>query len=218
MKKFLVALSVVFLASCGSSTSIVSSWRDPDTTYASESFKKVLVVALVKDEETRRVTENRITAIGPKFHSSYAILNGVNLQLTKDQKLKILKDEGYDGVVTMRLVSTEKEATYVPGTNTSVYYGGINGYYNGGMYGNGIYGNGFGNWYGAYSTNYYDPGYYQETTYYMVETNIFSLNENKLIWTGTTKSSDLIDIGTTVQGIIETIIKEMKKDGSLPKD
>jgi hypothetical protein len=211
MNKFLATLSIILLlVSCGSSTTIVSSWRDPETTVASEAFKKVLVVALVKDEATRRVTENRITAIGPKFHSSFSILNGNNLGLTKEQKLKILKDENYDGVVTMRLVSTEKETTYVPGTNTSMYYGGMGAY--------GRYGYGFGNWYGAYSTNYYEPGYYQENTYYMVETNIFSLNSNKLIWTGTTKSSDMSDLGTTVDGIVQTLVKEMKKDGSLPKD
>lgn len=213
MKKFFIALSIVFLASCSSGTTIVSSWRDPDTTTAKEEFKKVLVVALVKDEATRRTTENRIASIGPKFHSSYALLNGTNLGLTKEQKLKILQDENYDGVVTMRLVDTQKETDYVPGTNTSMYYGGM-----GGMYG-GMYGYGFGNWYGMYSPMYYDPGYYQETTYYMVETNVFSLKANKLVWTGTTKSSSTSsqDLGLLVDSIIATVMVEMKKDGFIPK-
>ncbi len=92
MKIFFIALSLVFLASCSSGTAIVSSWRDPDVNTANTEFKKILVVALVKNEATRRITENRIAAIGPKFHSSYAILNGTSLDLTKDQKLKILKD------------------------------------------------------------------------------------------------------------------------------
>lgn len=213
MKNFLIVLSLVFLASCGSSTSIVSSWRDPETTTTKEEFKKILVVALVKDEATRRVTENRIAAIGPRFHSSYALLNGANLGLSKEQKLKILQDENYDAVISMRLVDTTKETDYVPGTNTSIYYGGM-GY--GGMYG---YGYGFSNWYGAYSPMYYDPGYYQETTYYMVETNVFSLKANKLVWTGTTKSANTStqDIGLLVDSIISTVMQEMKKDGSIPK-
>lgn len=214
MKKFFIALSCIILASCGSNTSIVNSWRDPDTSITNEHFKKVLVVALVKDEATRRTTENRIVATNPIFRSSYSFLNGTNLQLTKEQKLKILKDENFDGVVTMRLVSKEKETTYVPGTNTSMYYGGMGGMYGG--YG-GMYGNGFGNWYGAYSPGFYTPGYYQENTYYLVETNIFSLTQNKLIWTGTTKSSNLTEIGLTVDSIIQTVIDEMKKDGSLAK-
>lgn len=212
MKKLFIALSILFLASCSSGTAIVSSWKDPETNNANTEYKKIMVVALVKNEATRRITENRIAAIGPKFHSSYALLNGASLDLTKDQKLKILKDENYDAVITMRLVDTVNEKNYVPGTNTSIYYGGY-----GGMYGGyGAYG-GFGGWYGMYSPVYYDPGYYQETTSYLVETNVFSLKSDKLIWTGTTKSSNGSDIGLLVDSIIATVMQEMKKDGFVPK-
>lgn len=212
MKKCFIALSLIFLVSCSSGTAIVSSWRDPEVANANSEFKKIMVVALVKDEATRRVVENRIAAIGPKFSSSYAIMNGTNLGLSKDQKLKILKDENYDAVVTMRLVDTVKETNYVPGTNTSIYYGGY-----GGMYGGyGAYG-GFGGWYGMYSPNYSDPGYYQDTTSYLVETNVFSLKSDKLVWTGTTKSTIGTDVGLLVDSIIATVIEEMKKDGFVSK-
>ena len=214
MKKFFIASICVFLASCGSNTAIVNSWRDPDNSNLNEQFKKVLVVALVKDEATRRTTENRLVSRNPIFHSSYQYLNGTDLKLTQEQKMKILKDENFDGVVTMRLVDTKKETSYVPGTNTSMYYGGYGGMYGG--YGGGIYG-GFGGWYNSYSSMYYDPGYYQETTYYMVETNIFSLKQDKLIWTGTTKSSNVIDLGTTIDEIAEAVKAQMKLDGSIPK-
>lgn len=212
MKKFLMALPLVILAACSSGTAIVSSWKDPEVTTANTEFKKILVVALVKNEATRRITENRIASLGSKFHSSFALLNGTTLDLTKEQKLKILKDENYDAVVTMRLVDTVKETSYVPGTNTSMYYGGYGGMYGGyGMYG------GFGGWYGMYSPIYYDSGYYQESTSYLVETNVFSLKSDKLVWTGTTKSSSGADVGLLVDSIIETVLSEMKKDGFIPK-
>ncbi|MCD9576405.1 hypothetical protein [Flavobacterium soyae] len=211
MKKHLIFLfAILVLTSCGSNTTIVNSWRDPKITVAQEHFKKVLVVALVKDEASRRVTENRIAASNPIFKTSYEYLNETTKELTKEQKLKILQDENFDGVVTMRLVSTEQETTYVPGTYTGMYYGGFDGLYSG------VYGYGFGNWYGMYSPAYYDPGYYQETTYYMVETNIFSLKDNKLIWTGTTKSDYVTDLGQTVDAIMQAVVQEMRKDGSLP--
>jgi hypothetical protein len=216
MKKFFIVLSTIFLISCGSNTSIVSSWRDSNATVANQEFKKVLIVALVKDEATRRTAENKIVANNPIFHSSVSFLNGANLELTKAQKLKILEDENFDGVVTMRLVSTEKETNYITGTNTSLYYGGMGGLYGNGMYG-GLYGNGFGNWYGTYANNFYTPGYYEETTNYFVETNIFSLKQNKLIWTGTTKSSNATDVAMTVDSIVAAVITEMRNDGSLPK-
>ncbi|BDU25906.1 MULTISPECIES: lipoprotein [unclassified Flavobacterium] len=211
MKKYLfLFFTVVVLSSCGSNTSIVNSWRDPKITVSQENFKKVLVVALVKDEASRRVTENRIAAGNEIFKTSYQYLNESTKDLTKEQKLKILQDENFDGVITMRLVSKEKETTYVPGTYTGMYYGGFDGMYAG------MYGYGFGNWYGMYSPNFYDPGYYQETTSYMVETNIFSLKENKLIWTGTTESQYVTDLGQTVDAIMQAVVKEMRKDGSLP--
>jgi len=210
MKKYLILLVAAILSGCGSNTSIVSSWRDPKITVAQEHFKKVLVVVLVKDEASRRVAENRIAASNEIFKTSYQYLNETTSDLTKEQKLKILQDENFDGVVTMRLVSTEKETNYVPGTYTGMYYGGFDGMYTG------MYGYGFGNWYGMYSPAFYDPGYYQETTSYMVETNIFSLKENKLIWTGTTKSDYVTDLGQTVDAIMQSVVAEMRKDGSLP--
>jgi len=211
MKKYLfLVIAVLALSGCGSNTSIVNSWRDPKITVAQENFKKVLVVALLKDEASRRVTENRIAASNEIFKTSYQYLNETTRNLTQEQKLKILQDENFDGVITLRLVSTEKETTYVPGTYTGMYYGGFDGMYTG------MYGYGFGNWYGMYSPNFYDPGYYQETTSYMVETNVFSLKENKLIWTGTTKSDYVTDLGQTVDAIMQTVVEEMRKDGSLP--
>lgn len=209
-KTLLLFFAVVLFSSCGSNTSIVNSWRDPKITVAQENFKKVLVVVLVKDEASRRVAENRIAANNPVFRTSYQYLNETTKTLTKEQKLKILQDENFDGVITMRLVSKEKETTYVPGTYTGMYYGGFDGMYTG------MYGYGFGNWYGMYSPSFYEPGYYQEATLYMVETNIFSLKENKLIWTGTTESQNVTDLGQTVDAIMQTVVKEMRKDGSLP--
>ena len=56
MKKLLFLLiTIASLSGCSSNTSIVNSWRDPDITVAQEQFKKVLVMALVKDEASRRI-------------------------------------------------------------------------------------------------------------------------------------------------------------------
>jgi hypothetical protein len=205
MKKILVLLTGIVLVSCGvTNTTIVSSWRDPESTASKEQFKKIMVVALLKNETTRRVVEDQITSKNKLFHSSHMLFTKTNLEYTTKQKLSILDSEGYDGVITMRLVDTKKETNYVPGTNTSFYYGGIYGVMYGGYYGG---------WYDMYSPNYYDLGFYQESTYYIVETNVFSLKNNKLIWTGTTSSSNVIDVSQTVDNIIIEVTKEMRKDG-----
>lgn len=211
MKLWLIPFISLLLLSCGSNTAIVNSWSDPETTLSQEHFKKILVVALVKDEATRRTVENRIASKNPVFKTSFEYLNENTSNLSQDEKLALLKNENFDGVLTMRLVSTDKETNYVPGTNTSLYYGGF-----GGVYAR-MYGYGFGNWYGMYSPTFYTPGHYEQTTYYMVETNIFSLVKNKLLWTGTTRSSHIKDVGATVDEILNTLYQQMMKDGTIPK-
>lgn len=215
MKKILIALICVLFASCGSNTSIVSSWRDPNAALSKEQFKKVLIVALAKDESTRRATENRIASINPKvLNPSYNYLNQQNLNLTQEQKISIVQSEGFDGAITLRFIRADKQTEYVPGTAN--YYGGMGypgmGYGYVGGYGMG-YGAGFGGWYGAYAPAYYTPGYYQENVYYYIETNIFDLKNNKLVWSATTKSLDVSDINTTIDEIMEACVQQMRADG-----
>ena len=113
MKKILIALICVCFASCGSNTSIVSSWRDPNATLAKENFQKVLIVALAKDESTRRSTENRIASINPKvLNPSYNYLNQQNLNLKQKKKISIVQSEGFDGAITMRFIRADKETQY----------------------------------------------------------------------------------------------------------
>jgi len=215
MRKLFITLICVTLASCGSNTSIVSSWRDPNATLAKENFKKVLVVALAKDESTRRATENRIASINPTvLNPSYNYLNQQNLNLTQEQKISIVQSEGFDGAITLRFIRADKETEYVPGSAN--YYGGMGypgmGYGYVGGYGMG-YGAGFGGWYGAYAPAYYTPGYYQENVYYYIETNIFDLKNNKLVWSATTKSLDVSDVNTTIDEIMEACVQQMRADG-----
>jgi hypothetical protein len=221
MKKLLIAFICIGFASCGSNTTIVSSWRDPNATLSKEQFKKVLVVALMKDDNSRRAIENRIAAINPAvLNPSFNYLNQQNLDLTKEQKISIIQSEGFDGAITMRFIRADKETDYVPGTSN--YYGGMGypgmGYGYAGGYGMG-YGAGFGGWYGAYAPAYYTPGYYQENVYYYIETNIFDLKNNKVVWSATTKSLDVADVNTTVDEILEACVKQMRADGYMaPKE
>ncbi len=212
MKKIIGLFLFTILMGCSSSnTTIVNSWREPTTSIASEQFKKVLVVALLKDDITRRVVETKFEEFNPGFKPSYNFLHIGSKDMTQDMLVKLLKLENFDGVVTLRLVDTQKETDYVAGMNTSIYYN--TPYY--GAYG--AYGGVFGGWYNYYSPYYYDTGYYVENTYYFIETNIFSLKEDKLIWSGTTKSYNVAEhIDETATNVIDAIVKQMQKDGSLP--
>lgn len=192
---FLPVLLMTFLVSCGPSTKLAKSWTDPSVNPATtKPFTKVLVLGMVKDESTRRIVEDKLAAQFPgRAVQSYNYLSPAD---TVDGAVeqKLAKD-GFDGIVYMRLANVEQSTSYVPGTT----YGGFYGYH------------GYG--YGMYGTQ----GYYQEDKTYNVETNIYSLNPPKLLWSGTTSSMNPGKVSATLDEIIMVIRDEFTKKGFATK-
>lgn len=187
----LSALVIAALASCGPSTKIEKSWMEPGASVSPAASNKTLVVAMVKDETSRRVIEDQLAKrIGGGAVSSYTIM-----PTGSEDALKQKVTEGnFTHILLMRLADIEKETSYVPGTTTG-YYGGYGRYY------------GYG--YGMYST----PGYYTTDKNYFVETTVYSVSPDKLLWTGTTKSVNPSKIEKAVNEIADAVTEKMKKDG-----
>jgi len=200
MKNFslLITISITLLLfnSC-SSTKLVSSWRNPESTVDTKKLKQVWVMCLVKDETTRRVAEDELASRMPGvFMPTYNKFPSSMLKNNPDQVNSEVLKSGYDGIVIMRLVSKDKATSYVPGNSPS-YYGGWYGYY------------------GYAAPYYYDPGYYRTDEYYTVETNVYTLNPDKLIWTGMTETVNPNSVQTTIKEIADAINFQMKKEGFL---
>lgn len=201
MKRVCFLMLTLLLMSCGS-TSVVQSWKDPNTNLKQENFQKILVVALVNDESNRRIIEDKIAATNKKVHVSYPFMKELDKSNNQEEKLNFLKSNGFDAVITMGLIKEEKEKKYVPGS----YSGGYNTVYYGGR---------FGGWYSIYSPGFYTPGYYTEDTKYLIETNVFSLNSDTLIWSCVTSSYNISSISRSTDEILKAITKQMKRDGFL---
>jgi len=203
MKKILFTFIVLsFIVSC-SSTSIVSSWKDPSTTLSSNQIHKILFIALLKDESYRRQVEDKLVSLSKgKGIASYAYIKG---DVTKANLEQHLKADSVDLVVLMRLSDVKKETRYVPGSTD--------------MYGyNGMYG--YGGYWGGYNyaaPMYYSPGYYTTDNKYLVETNVYSVEKDKLLWAGTTSSMNPTEIDTTTEEIVNAVVENMKKEGFLSK-
>jgi len=203
MKVVLLPLfAVLFLFSCSPSTKIVKSWRDPGTTIAPDGNRKIYVVAMVKDEGSRRVIEDEIVSRLKKGQgvASYTTLTPDVMKNQGDStSLGIMLRNGqYTDVILMRLVDVEKELSYVPG-NTSGFYGGY-GYY-----------------YGYSAMMYSTPGYYTTDKNYTVETTVYSVNPDKLVWTGTTTTLNPSNTKKAINDIATVVTEQMKKDGFLLK-
>lgn len=178
------------------STKIVTEWRDPAVSMEENGFNKVLHIALLKDEATRRAAEDKMVAMsnGHGIVSYNYLGNHVEALNDPDMNDKMIAD-GIDGVVIMRLVDVAKEQTYVPGTVMPPYYASPYGYY------------------GYAAPMFYDPGYVQTDVTYMVETNVYSTRLGKLVWTATTSTMNPSDVTSGVAEITNVIHKQMRAEG-----
>ncbi len=204
MKKFIFSfcmIAVVIVLSCNS-TRITSSWREPNKEVKIDALNKVLVVALFKDETSRRKAEDEMAGyLKGNGVVSYAYLDRNISSKNEDDIRDKIKIDGFDGAVTMRLIDVDKEQVYVPGNISSYpqYYQRFSGYYSR-------------NW-GFYNT----PGYYNTTKTYTVETNVFSIKEDRIIWTGITKTTDPAGVDKMTQEIVKVVYKNMIKEGFINK-
>jgi hypothetical protein len=176
--------SILLLVACGPSTKIEKTWTDPSfTPSAVQSFKKILVMGLLKDESTRRIAEDKMVAAFKNVTAvqSYSYLQPADT--IRNEVEERLKKDGFDGVVIMRLADVDKSVSYVPGT-------------------------GYGGWYGY---RYATPGYYQEDKTFYVETNFYSLPETKLLWSGTTSSLNPNKLDRTIDDVIATLKSQLQK-------
>jgi len=196
MKKFLFILGLSGLVACGPSTEIVKSWHEPGAVVSASGNQKILVVGMVKDESSRRIVEDRIVGrLNGKGVASYTVITSEMVKAAKEDALEEqLTKGGFTHILMVRLADIEKETSYVPGTTTG-YYGGYGRYYGYGA--------------GMYST----PGYYQEDKNYFIETAVYSIVPNKLLWTGTTKTVNPSKIDKTISEIADAVSEQMKKDG-----
>jgi len=197
-KNFAILLfGCCFLLSCGPSTKIVNSWRDPAVTVSTSELHKFVIAALLKNGSVRRSVEDKIVALYPgKGVQSYVVFGLTELKEDESFYASRLKNEGYDGVVVMRLVKVDNDTRYVPGTYPS-YYAGWRGYY------------------GYAWGGYYDPGYYTTDKTFYVETNVYSLKSNKLVWTGITSTINPSGGDQLFDGVIRAVNSKMKEEGFL---
>jgi len=204
MKKIILpALLVctIIVASC-TSTRITSSWREPDKQVAVNKLNKVLVVALFKDETSRHKAEDQMAGyLNGKGIVSYNYLKESFDKKNEDALREKIKKDGFDGAVTMRLVDVDKEENYTRGNISSypAYYRNFSGYY-------------YRSW-SYYST----PGYYTTTQTYTIETNVYSIKEDKIIWSGLTETTNPDGVKKLTEEVAEVVYKKMVKEGFISK-
>jgi hypothetical protein len=197
---FLFALGI---AGCATSR-IENAWVEPSATSQSFALNKILAVALVPDGAIRRSTEDaldRALSSLPRGQSgqlgvdpSYTLLDDRELVNTAATRRKV-EAAGFDGVVLIRYVTTEQRVT----VDAPHYYGGFWGYYG--------YGGG---------PMMYDPGSVRTDTILKLQISIYSLREDKLLWSGVSRTLNPSEIERLVGDIAKAVREDIEKRGLAP--
>ncbi|HEX5151872.1 MAG TPA: hypothetical protein VFW07_10505 [Parafilimonas sp.] len=189
---------VLTLYSCTPTPSIQQSWTNPEQKDSTKVFQKILLVALLKDAYTRKVAEDKLAEdVKPRGVVSYNYLP--NYQANADTGLiaNRLRQDGFDGIVIMRFITIDKNTVNSSPSNQPTYYN---------------------SWYGYYSTTYplYNvPGNTAANEIYNVETNVYSLASNKLLWSGVTTAVNISNKSQMIDRIIAIVKQKMKDEGFL---
>lgn len=195
------ATFLFFIFSC-KSTKIASSWKESGKQVDLKNLNKILVVAMLKNENSRHQAESEMVEfLDGKGVASYDYLK-VNFNKSNEEALRDkIKKDGFDRAITMRLLDVERERNY------TLSYIGPNGW-------NPI---SFPNYYYRSWPNNQENGYYLTTKTFVVEIAIFSIIEDKIIWTSETRTINPEGVDKMTKEISKVLYKRMVKEGFLAK-
>ena len=180
-------------------------WKSPDAASVTFAGKKVAALVITQDDSLRISGEEalvrELTARGLQSVATYRIAPKEELK-NPDHAKGWFEKTNVDGVVAMRPVSKDKRTTYNPGIWMNPYYSTFWGYY----------GYGWG--------SMYIPGSVEEDTIVVVETTIYSVPRNKLLWAAVSETKNPKDLQRFVQDLVKESVKALHEQGlarSLPK-
>lgn len=198
----LLSLLAGFMIACGSSTDIMAVWRSPEV--KTGQYKNICIAAITENATNKQVVEqemhNQLRAKGVK---STRIVDLLPYKFTgtpneKDLILEKVRANGNDAIITFALIKQKEETRYVPGT----VYAPPAAY--------GYYGT-FGGYYGYYGARMYDPGYYTQDEIYFIETNLYDVKSEKLVWSVQSKTYNPSSITQFAQDFTLAITRQMIK-------
>jgi hypothetical protein len=190
---------VLLIPGC-SNTSVTDTWKEPGLN-APFQFNKIVALAIQQDSASTRVAEDEMTRqIGSRAVPAYTILTAEDRADVK-KVIEKLKAAGADGAVTMKLLDKRIE-TYVSRDSWGTFHS--------------YYDRSYG--YSEPTHGYRSRPYADRITVFMVETNIYSVDDGKLIWSAISRSEpyDPENVRQVVHEIAQAVRAELQKEGLIP--
>jgi len=198
-------LIMIMIAESCSTTKVISSWslnNPPDG-----AMEKVLVLGVMRNRENRDVIEqtmvNELGKSGIVSSTATGVFGPKGFQgLTEEEITGKLKGSEFTSVMIVAILDKERENDYTPGSRYATpRVVGYNRYYR------------------RYLVVYdymYTPGYYTTSTNYILEADIYSVNDDELIYSAQTRSYDPNSSKDLAESFTKSIITELKEKGIVP--
>ena len=164
--------------------------------YKGKPVSDILVIAITGNEHNRRSFEKKFVAhlksVGvDAISSEEAIPMPADLKLKKETILNAVNQYENDAVIITHLIGKEDKDAYTRGGST-----------NQGFYG--FYLSGY-----SYAR---DPGYSSTSTTVRLETNLYDVKTEKLIWSGKTKTLSRDSKSQIINDVIKSVITNLQKN------
>ena len=176
----------------------LSTWKSPEAATTSLMGKKVATLVIAEEDGLRVAGEEALVreleARGIPAIATYRIVPKPELA-TAERAKPWFEKAGIQGVVAVRPISKDKVREYSPATWTSSYY------------------SSFWNYYGYGWGAYYSPGIDRTDTVVVVETLVFDMASNGLVWASVTETTNPKELQPFISDLARATIKEMQKQG-----
>ena len=193
-----VVISLMAAATISADVKFTSTFKSLDAGGTSFIGKKVAALVISNDLGLRVPAEEalvrELTARGMQAVATYRLMPKEELGRAETAKPWFEKS-GVEGIVVIRPVSAETRQAYTSGTWMSTNY------------------NSFWNYYGYGWGAVYVPGSARKETVVVVETTVYSVSRNQLLWAAVTESTNPRNLQGFVEELTKQTVKEMQKQG-----
>jgi len=166
--------------------------KQANEVYKGKPVSNILVIAITGNEDSRRSFERkfvaRLKSAGVEAISSEeAIPMPANLELKKEMILSAVNQFKNDAVIITRLISKEEKEVYTRG------------------------GTAHGGYYGYYS-RHSARGYATTSRTFRLETNLYDVKTEKLIWSGQSKTVSKDSKDQTINDVIRVLVNDLQSN------
>ena len=193
-----LTLAAAAIAALSAAITFTSTFKSLDAGTVSFAGKKVAALVISNDDSLRVAGEEalvrELSDRGMQAVATYRIAPKEELRSAETARPWFEKG-GFEGVVAVRPISADTRQVYTPAMWVGTNYGTLWGYY------------GYG-WNAVYV-----PSSRQKETTVVVETLVFSVPRNQILWGAVTETKNPRDLRAFVEELAKESVKEMQKQG-----